>query len=130
MNALQKTQKVELAVANSMIVVTADRIFDKGKDADDESIGSYSKGYLRTRVKNNYPSSKKVILQATRQMVNDFSIIHNGKTVGIGFKNSANSDKSEWVENTYDKDIFKHTNNELKLVNKLFQEETHRIING
>ena len=128
MNALAKTNKLELSVATSMLAVTADRIFAQGKAADNAQIGTYSKGYLKTRVKNNYPSSTKVILQATRQMANDWSVISSGNALGLGFKNQTNADKSEWVESTYDKKIFEHTKDELNTLDKLLDKEIKKVL--
>ena len=130
MNILTKTNLLERSIATSMLAVTADRIFDKGKDASNLDIGTYSKEYLKQRRKQGYPNSTKVILQATRQMDNDWSVIQTGKQLGLGFKNSANADKSEWVETTYKKDIFKHTENEKQAINKLVDKEVKKIING
>jgi hypothetical protein len=113
-----------------MLATTADRIFDKGKDKTGGEIGRYSKAYLKQRVKNNYPNSTKVILQATRQMSNDWSVINKGDTIGLGFKNSVNADKSEWVEATYNKEIFEHTESEKQAINKLVDKTIKKIING
>ena len=123
MNALAKTNKMELSIATSMLAVTADRIFAQGKDASSAQIGTYSKGYLKTRIKDNYPSSTKVILQATRQMANDWSVISTGNSLGLGFKNQTNADKSGWVEETYDKKIFEHTKDEINTIDKLIDKE-------
>ena len=128
MNILAKTNKMELSVATSMLAATADRIFSQGKDATESEIGTYSKGYLKTRARKNYPSSTKVILQATRQMVNDWHVINNDKELGLGFINQTNADKSGWVESTYGKDIFKHSKKELTLLNKLLDKEIKKIL--
>jgi hypothetical protein len=112
-----------------MQAITSDRIFDKGQAADN-STENYSKSYLKQRVKNGYPSSRKVIFQATRQMANDWSVIPTKGGVGLGFKNSHNADKSEWVENTYSKPIFKHTKGEISTLNKLIDKELTKILNG
>ncbi|MFY0654987.1 MAG: hypothetical protein JXQ96_23350 [Cyclobacteriaceae bacterium] len=130
MNVLTKTNLLERSIATSMIVATADRIFNQGKDANNTGIGTYSSEYLKQRRKDGYPNSTKVILQATRQMVNDWSVINIGKQLGLGFKNAVNADKSEWVEATYKKDIFKHTENEKQAINKLVDKEVKKIING
>ena len=130
MNALAKTNKMEVSIATSMLAITADRIFAQGKAADGKAIGKYSKGYLKTRIKDNYPPSTKVILQATRQMANDWSVISNGKALGLGFKNSANADKSEWVEITYERSIFYHTKSELNTLDKLLEKEIKLILHG
>ncbi len=130
MNVLAKTNKLELVVASTMLAVTADRIFAQGRAADGNEIGTYSKGYLKTRVKDNYPNSSKVILQATRQMVNDWSVVNTGDAIGLGFKNQANADKSGWVEETYDKTIFDHTKDELGVLQKVIDKTIKEVLNG
>lgn len=129
MNVLAKTDALERSVATSMLAVTADRIFTQGKAADG-STETYSKGYMKQRRKDGYPNSTKVIFQATRQMANDFSVISTGKNLGLGFKNSANADKSFWVEDTYDKAVFSHTKDEIETLNKLFTKELKKFLNG
>jgi hypothetical protein len=128
MNILAKTNKMEVKVATSMLAVTADRIFAQGKDASNAEIGNYSAGYLKTRVRNNWPSSSKVILQATRQMVNDWTVISTNDSLGLGFKNQVNADKSGYVEDTYTKEIFKHTTDELKTLEALLDKEVKAIL--
>ena len=130
MNALAKTNRLEASVATTMLAITADRIFDQGKTSTGEQIGDYSEGYLKTRVKDNYPSSSKVILQATRQMVNDWSVIDNNDSLGLGFKNQFNADKSGWVEITYEKSIFAHTKDELNTLQKVLDKEIKKVLNG
>ena len=99
------------------------RIFDDGKDASGAEIGEYTTGYVRTRERAGLGSSDKVILQFTGQMRNDFSVIENNGTLGHGFKNTANFDKSEWVEETYDKEIFKFTEEEERLFTDLLNKK-------
>lgn len=130
MNRIAKTNEVEVFVATNMLAVTADRIFTQGKDASNNAIGIYSLEYMKQRRRMNYPSSSKVILQATRQMANDWSVISAGNVLGLGFKNSANADKSEWVESTYEKEIFKHTNEELKQIDLLIGKKIKQLLNG
>jgi hypothetical protein len=113
-----------------MLAVTADRIFAQGKDASNNPIGVYSKDYMKQRAKMNYPGSRKVILQATRQMANDWSVISSGDLLGLGFKNKANADKSEYVEATYKKPIFKHTEEEKKQIDALVSKKIKEILNG
>ena len=60
MNVLIKTNQLERIVATSMLAATADRIFNEGQDAKGSQIGEYSKGYLKQRVKDNYPNSRKI----------------------------------------------------------------------
>jgi hypothetical protein len=112
-----------------MLAVTAHRIFTKGEAADG-STENYSKGYLKQRIKKGYPNSTKVIYQATRQMSNGWSVIPVSGGVGLGFKNSENANKSGWVEDTYEKPIFKHTKDELKTLDNLLNKEVKKILNG
>ena len=130
MNILMKTNKAELAMAVSMQTSTTKRIFEDGKAADGVALGDYSEGYLKTRQKNNWTDSKKIILQATGQMHKDFSVINNGKGLGLGFKNSDNLEKSYLVEATYKKRIFAATDDEVDLSMKLFEKNVKEILNG
>lgn len=130
MNVLAKTNVIERTVASSMLATTADRIFGQGKDASNTQIGTYSLGYQKTRIRKGYPNSTNVILQATTQMANDWSVIQSGQGLGLGFKNQTNADKSGWVEETYSKNIFAHTDQEKKVINALVQKTVSKIING
>ena len=117
-------------MATSMLATTSERIFQKGLDAKNTEIGKYTIPYVKERVKEGYSPSRKVILQNTRQMVNDFSVITGKESVGLGFKNQFNADKSGYVEDTYNAEIFKHTESEEDLAIKLFNTEVKKIING
>ena len=130
MQILAKTNRAELAMVASMKATITARIFEKGLDANNSSIGTYTPSYIKQRQKQNYPNSSKVILQATKQMLSDWSIINTGKRLGLGFKNSFNAEKSEWVESTYKTEIFSSTKDEAKLAVKIFSEEVTKIING
>ncbi len=74
------------------------RIHVDGEKSDGEQIGEYSSAYLRLRKKNNRGEDKKKILSLTRQMENDLSPFAKGEGYAIGFKNSANAQKAEWME--------------------------------
>ena len=128
LNVLSKTDKVERSVFSQMASVTSNRIFNEGKNADNQEIGTYSQGYQRTRARKNYEPSRKVILRATEQMFQDWSLVVSGKNYGLGFKNSANADKSYWVEDTYSQDIFKHTQEEENLLIELFDQEVKKVL--
>ena len=121
---------MEKAVAVAMLQKTSERIFTEGKAADGGQIGTYSKAYLKLRLKKNYPKSNKVILQSEKQMVHDWSVISNGNTLGLGFKNKFNANKSGWVEETYNKPIFSHTKEEIDLIDKIIDQQVSKIING
>lgn len=80
--------------------------------------GTYTKGNAAAtaRPKYNRTADTKVVLSLTRQMENDMGVVAAGKSYGIGFKNKLNYDKSIWCEETYNKDIYKLTPQELELV--------------
>jgi hypothetical protein len=105
------------------------RIFDQGKDSKDRAIGEYSEPYVKRRAKAGRGSSKKVILEWTGQMRNDFHLIEQGGKFGSGFLNDFNADKSEWVESTYKKDIFEASKKEEKDIEIIYQKEVNRILN-
>ena len=132
--------RVTQRVLVSIHEMTDKRIFTDGKDANNKSLGRYSKGYMRTRrkgvlyvrkgkkINNTYPSGTKVILQATTAMNNDYTflVLPNGN-YGSGFNNNVNFKKSEWVESTYKKAIFDLTNNEEKQIAIRTEKELTRF---
>lgn len=101
------------------------RIFDEGKAASGSQIGTYTKAYIETRKKKGLGSSSKVILEFTGQMRNDYHLIQDGPNFASGFLNKVNGDKSEWVEDTYDKEIFNLTKKEQELLDKLVEEKVN-----
>lgn len=109
-------------VAFDLIALMTQRIHDRGQASDDLAIGTYSKGYMSTREKNKRGADTKVIISLTRQLENDWSVVDNGNSYGIGFKNKHNFDKSQWVEATYKKKIFSLSPSEKEYAQKRFQE--------
>ena len=126
--SIQRTDKIDREVLVSMLAVTSDRIFTKGQSASGGSIGRYSDAYQKTR-RNKGLSGGKVILQFTQQMRNDFSVVVEGKKIGLGFKNSFNTKKSFFVEKTYKKPIFEHTKKEETLITRLYGKVIERHFN-
>ena len=105
------------------------RIFRDGIDANGQLIGTYSQEYQKTRRRKHYPISRKVILQATSQMVNDFKfLVLQGNKYGSGFSNIINFKKSELVENTYGKRIFELTNSEDKKLSVILEKEMSKYL--
>ena len=105
------------------------RIFDDGKDASGAPIGEYSDEYLKRRAKKGLGTSKKVVLQFTGQMRNDFLLLQDGDNFGSGFTNQANADKSFFVEDTYNKKIFDLTKDEQELLQKLIDKKVDGTLN-
>lgn len=127
LNELINTDKVERRVFSSVHASISDRIF-KGKDEKNRTIGTYSDSYVKRRIKNNWGPSRKVILQFSGQMKNDFSLIKDNEGFGSGFKNTKNGEKSKWVEETYKKEIFSATNEEERKANDLYASELNKFI--
>lgn len=133
--------KVTQRVLQSVHTDTDRRIFKEGRSANGKALGTYSKGYQRTRRKgiiyvrkgvkrsNTYPSITKIILQATSQMNNDYTflVLPDGN-YGSGFNNDVNGKKSEWVEATYKKPIFKLTKQEEKSISVRMDKELTRFL--
>jgi hypothetical protein len=103
------------------------RIFDEGKTADSQPIGQYSEPYIQRREKRGLGTSKKVIATFTGQMRNDFQLIQDGDEFSFGFTNTANGEKSFFVEDTYKKAIFDLTDSEERLLGDLIDEKLNRI---
>jgi hypothetical protein len=105
------TDKMLRGIASTMCADIVERIHEKGEKADSSQIGTYSASYMKQRKKKGY-SGSKVVLSYERQMQNDFGIGAvdpikiNGVGYGLGFKNSFNADKAQWMEDRYG-DIYK-----------------------
>lgn len=122
-------QNLMRTIAVSMLPVIHDRIHVQGLDANGSPIGTYSPGYVKyTRKKYNRGSDPKVILSLTRQMEQDFvsGPIATQNGYGLGFKNQANYDKSQYVEQTYKKKIYGLMPSEKDIVIQIAEEEVRR----
>ena len=117
--------KVTQRVLFSVHTDTDKRIFKQGNAADGSKIGTYTKSYVKYgRKKEGWGLSRKVILQLTGQMHNDyvFLVLSNGN-YGSGFNNDINFDKSEFVEATYKKPVFALTKTEDKSIEVRMEKE-------
>jgi hypothetical protein len=112
------------------------RIFQQGQDSKKSKIGTYSTKPIsiskknqarntgKTYFKGGYAEYKSDIgknpgyvnLRNTDQMMMDYQLIVNGDKFGFGFQNNTNYDKSQWMQEKYDKDIFDLTEEELNVL--------------
>lgn len=94
---------------------------NKGKTKD---AGTFSHGDKKgqPRPKYNRTADTKVIASLTRQMENDLTAMPAGNGYGIGYTNAHNYDKSQWVEQTYKKDIWELTAGEETLAQTVAEE--------
>jgi hypothetical protein len=103
-------------VAFGLIDKMTQRIHNEGRASDGGEIGQYSNSYLKQRQRKplNRTADSKIIVSATRQLENDWSVIATQKGYGIGFKNAFNLQKMRWVEQGQGKKIGDLTPDEEK----------------
>lgn len=75
----------------------------------------------KKRPKYNRTNDTTVICSLTSQMENDFSILPGDTSYGIGYNNSLNRQKADWLEATYNKAIFSTTPTEKQIIRDTFQ---------
>lgn len=119
--------KITRTALLSVHQLTAKRIFQDGINAKGGLIGLYSKNTLSIRKKKNYPQSKKIILQATGRMVNDYSLVEDGKEFGSGFKQARNSELSDDLEKRFGK-IWELTESEKKKIPVAFDDAIKQVL--
>lgn len=116
-----------LSAVHSAITI---RAFKDGKYADGRSLGDYSLGYQKERARKGINQTRQVNLQFTGQMLKDFKLkVLGNNEYGSGFDNSANYDKSVWVEDTYRGEIFNLSKDEEKLLEDLYEKELSNGLN-
>lgn len=104
----------------------------KGKDKGGlKDAGTFSRGDRKgaPRPKYNRTADTKVIASLTRQMENDLTVMAAGRGYGIGYTNAHNYDKSQWVEQTYKKDIWELTAGENELAQTVAEEYVQTTLN-
>jgi hypothetical protein len=84
----------------------------------------------KPRPKYNRTSDTKVVASLTRQMENDLSVMPAGQGYGIGYNNPFNYQKSQWVEETYKKDIWELTKEEKELAIHVANEFVKQTLEG
>lgn len=132
----------------TVLAVHKPRIFEKGTDASNAKIGIYStkpasisksnqsRQTGKTYFKGGYAEYKTAIgknpgyvnLRNTDQMMMDYGMITSGGKFGLGFQNPLNYNKSQWMQDKYDKNIFDHTDSELNLLADVLKAELLKSI--
>lgn len=127
-----KPENFTRVVATGIISTVHNRIHIQGKAADGSPIGSYENNYLRLRErKYGRLEGKKVVLSLTRQMEDDFSaVVTQDGTWGLGFKNPLNTDKSRWVQEHFEKNVYDLTAEEKDMVLEIGAEYLQKIISS
>lgn len=149
LNQITKTDRAMRTALNTVLAEQKRRIFSSGNDANNAQIGTYStkpisiakkdqaKQTGKTHFEGGYAEYKtligrnpgKVILRNTDQMMMDYGVLVLGQDkYGLGFTNDTNGDKSEWMEEKYQKDIFAESEFEGQIVENVLNQELDRII--
>lgn len=149
LNALLRSDKGMRAALSTVLALQKKRIFEGGKDASETKIGTYgtnpisiskknqAKNTGKTYFKGGYAEYKTaigknpgyVILRNTDQMMMDYNLFILGQDqYGLGFNNQVNFDKSQWMEEKYDKDIFFQSDSEGEVLEKILNSYLERYL--
>lgn len=149
LNRLRRNDRAIRIALTSVLAVQKQRIFNKGQDAGETKIGTYSKvpasisrknqarATGKTYFKGGYSEYKSAIgknpgfvnLRNTDQMMMDYTLqIIDNSTYGFGFSNDFNFDKSQWAEERFDKNIFDESTSEGKLMETILTRELERYL--
>lgn len=142
---------VSLRIAlTTTLAVHKPRIFEKGLDANGSKIGTYSTDPIsiskksqarqtgKTYFKGGYSEYKTAIgknpgfvnLRNTDQMVMDYGIVQSGNQFAFGFQNETNYNKSQWMQDKYDKDIFMLSDKELDILTDVLIKNLDKELAG
>lgn len=135
LNAAIKDERFQRIAASTVLATYKQRIFSQGQDAKNSKIGTYGTKPISISKKNQarqtgktyfaggYAEYKTAIgknpgyvnLRNTDQMMMDLGLVKNGANFAFGFQNNINGDKSVWMEEKYDKEIFTASQQEIDL---------------
>lgn len=142
-NAARSESNLRVALT-TVLAVHKPRIFEQGFDANGVKIGTYStkpasiskKNQARDTGKTYFPGGYSeykqavgknpgyVILRNTDQMYGDYGIIGNG----FGFQNTENYNKSQWMENKYQRPIFELSGYETNILADVLVDQLVKAI--
>lgn len=120
-----RSDKSKRTALTTTLAIHKQRIFVNGLDSNGSKIGTYSKKYGEYKSKLGR-NPGYVNLVNTGQMQSDYGLIVNGDTYGFGFQNTENSNKSEWVQETYKKEIFELSDSELDIYMDVYLDELNK----
>jgi hypothetical protein len=141
-NAL-KTDKAVRTGITTVLALQKQRVFVGGKDDKDSQIGQYSTKPIsiskknqarqtgKTKFEGGYAEYKSAIgknpgfvnLQNTGQLMMDYSFhVLGTDSYGLGFQNTENFNKSKWMEEKYNKDIFSQSDKEGKILVQVIEQ--------
>lgn len=146
-DAAVKSDQVMRIALTTVLPQHKQRIFQNGQDADGSKIGTYSKKPISISKKNQARDTGKTYFPGgydeykssigkggtvnwrnTDQMSMDYGIIENGGQFGYGFQNAENYNKSQWLQEKYDKDVIDLSQKELNTLGDVLQHEVEKRI--
>lgn len=146
-NKAVKSEKAMRIALTSVLAIHKPRIFQSGQDSNKSKIGTYSTNPIsiskknqarntgKTYFKGGYKEYKDAIgkggdvnFRNTDQMSMDYGIIQNGTEFGFGFQNEQNYNKSQWLQDKYEKDVFDLTEQELDLLGDVHKAEVEKLL--
>lgn len=146
-NKAVRSEKAMRAALTTVMAKHKPRVFQQGEDAANSKIGDYSTKPIsiskssqarntgKTYFKGGYAEYKRAIgkggtvnFRNTDQMQMDYQIIVSGGKYGFGFQNSENWEKSQWLQDKYNKDVFDISEEELNLLADTHKAEVEKLI--
>lgn len=146
-NKAVRSDKAMRTALTSVMAIHKPRVFESGQDANGGKIGSYSTNPIsisrskqardtgHTVFKGGYAQYKRetgkgdtVNFVDRGQMQADYQIIASGEQYAFGFQNEENWNKSQWLQDKYDKDVFDLTDRELELLGDVHKAEVEKLL--
>lgn len=146
-NKAVRSDKAMRTALTSVMAIHKPRVFESGKDASKSKIGTYSTKPIsiakdkqarntgKTYFKGGYAEYKNAIgkggdvnFRNTDQMQADYQIIASGGQFAFGFQNAENWNKSQWLQDKYNKDVFDLTQEELNVLGDVHKAEVEKLL--
>lgn len=146
-NKAVKSEKAMRVALTTVLAVHKERIFKGGQDSSGSEIGKYStkptsiarNRQARDTGHTNFPGGYAQYKQEMGkggnknyrnfdQMMMDYGIIQDGDQFGFGFQNSLNYNKSQWLQDMDDKDVFDLAQKELNLLGDVHKAEVEKLL--
>lgn len=146
-NSAVRSDKAMRTALTSVMAIHKPRVFESGQDAKGGKIGTYSTKKIsisrskqardtgHTVFPGGYAQYKKetgkgstVNFVDTGQMQADYQIIASGEQYAFGFQNSQNWNKSQWLQDKFDKDVFDLTERELQILGDVHKAEVEKLL--
>jgi hypothetical protein len=149
LNGLMNVDRTMRVALTTLLALQKRRIFQEGQTAGNSKIGTYSKKKIsiatknqakdtgKTYFKGGYAEYKTLIgknpgyvnLRNTDQMMMDYSVhVLGSNEYGLGFNNDFNFNKTQWMEEKYNKDIFDESTQEGDALENLILIELNKAI--